>query len=324
MSRPDVKSQHYVPRVYLQRFANTKDQVWVYDKEERRSFPSNIKNVAAESRFYDSKLLQEVTGDKQFIERHLCGIEAKYASVAESILSSLSSRKFKTLRAPHRHFLAAYLVIQMMRTREARIEHQQMVEVFQKIHDQLLSAMESSPDAAQGLGDRTSSEIAQEMQHRALLDGPRIAMMARVLYRHIWVIFEAPQAAHFFTSDHPFVKRPHIVDPLRGTDGIACEGIEIMFPISPRYLLALFERSYFSDVSAGDGSSVKISDSEGVLYFNQFQVHQSSRFVFARHDDFSQVEEILESMPIYGESNRKRVATNQDDLIGRDGDHHSA
>lgn len=324
MSSPDVKSQHYVPRVYLQRFANKREQVWVYDKERRKTFQSNIKNVAAESRFYDSEMLKAATGDKQFIERHLCNIEANYASVSESIISSLNARKFKTISARNRHFLSAYLVIQWMRTKEARIEHQQMVEVFQKIHDRLLSQKGVVPDSDDFFDKLTSSEMAQEMQHRALLDGARIAMMARVLHRHIWIIFEAPHNECFFTSDHPFVKRPHIVHPLRGTDGIACEGIEIMFPLSPRYMLALYERSHFRDVIAGDGTSARISDAAGVQYFNQFQVLQSSRFVFARHDDFSQVTEILERMPIYGEANRKRVATNQDDIIGRSGDHHSA
>jgi len=323
MSKQDVKNQHYVPRVYLQRFANAKGQIWVYNKEARKSFQTNIKNVASENRFYDSAMLEAATGDKQFIERHLSNIEANYATVAEGIISSLNARKFKTVNKRHRHFLSAYVVIQWMRTKEARIEHQQMAEVFQKMADKMIIPKGQGVTDGKLFGKETPEEIAQEMQHRALLDIERIAMMARVLRQHIWIIFEAPRDVHFVTSDHPFARRPHITDPLRGTNGIACEGIEIMFPLSTRYLLAMYERKHFHDVSVLDGSSQKIHDAAQVEYFNQFQVFESSRFVFSREEDFSQVEEILNRKPIYGEANRKRLLTNQDDLIGRAGDHHS-
>lgn len=325
MDQSDVKTQHYVPRVYLQRFANAKGQIWVYDKERRNTFQSNVKNVGAENRFYDSDLLGAATGDKQFIERYLSDIEGKYSTISESILSSLHSHKFKILSARHRHFLAAYMVIQWMRTKEARIKHQQMTEVFEKIYRKMFSDRGMSPPPNHELLDeKPSDEIAREMQNRSLLDVGQISMMASVLYRHIWVIFEVSETASLFTSDHPFVKRPHIVDSLRGTDGIASEGIEIMFPLSPRYILTLYERKYFGDVSTADGTLARMKGHESTVYYNQFQVFQSSRFVFSRENDFSQVDEILDRMPIYGEASRKRVATNQDDDLGRGGDHHNA
>lgn len=323
MSKQDVKSQHYVPRVYLQRFANAKGQIWVYDKVARKSFQTNIKNVAAENRFYDSDMLEAATGDKQFIERHLSNIEANYATVSEGIISSLNAHKFKTVNKRHRHFLSAYVVIQWMRTKEARIEHQQMAEVFQRMVEKNIIPRGQGETGAALFGKEAPEEIAQEMQHRALLDIDRIAMMARVLRQHIWILFEAPRDAQFVTSDHPFARRSHITDSLRGTNGIACEGIEIMFPLSTRYLLAMYERKHFHDVSVFDGSSQKIRDAAQVEYFNQFQVFESSRFVFSREGDFSQAEEVLNRKPIYGEADRKRVVTNQDDLIGRSGDHHS-
>ncbi|MGJ8644029.1 MAG: DUF4238 domain-containing protein [Luteolibacter sp.] len=324
MGQPEVKNQHYVPRVYLQRFANTKEQIWVYDKELRNSFQTNVKNVAAENRFYDSELLEVATGDKQFVERYLDHIEDKYAAVSESILGSLRSNKFKILSVRHRHFLAAYMVIQWMRTKEARIEHQQMTEVFQKIYQKMFSDRGLTPPPHHELLDeRPTEEIARDLQNSGLLDAKRISMMANVLYGHIWVIFEAPGGASFFTSDHPFVKRPHIVDPLRGTDGIASNGIEIMFPLSPRYALTLYDRDYFSEVSSADGTLALMKDPEDARYYNQFQVFQSSRFVFARDNDFSDVEAIIERKPIYGEAGRKRIVTNQDDDIGRSGEYHN-
>jgi len=48
------KIQHYVPRCLLKNFTRgNKPQIWVYDKKTDRSFQTNVKNVAAESGFYD-------------------------------------------------------------------------------------------------------------------------------------------------------------------------------------------------------------------------------------------------------------------------------
>ena len=48
-----VKRQHYVPQFYLKQWHNEKseEQIYVYNKELRKSFSSNIKGVAS-SNYY--------------------------------------------------------------------------------------------------------------------------------------------------------------------------------------------------------------------------------------------------------------------------------
>jgi uncharacterized protein DUF4238 len=48
-----VKNQHTVPQSYLRRFAVQRDMIWVFDKVTRRSFLTNVRNVASEAGFYD-------------------------------------------------------------------------------------------------------------------------------------------------------------------------------------------------------------------------------------------------------------------------------
>ncbi|CAG1020416.1 hypothetical protein DOJK_00319 [Patescibacteria group bacterium] len=55
----DVKKQHYVPQVYLRRFS-IKNQINVLDKFNDKSYPSNIKDVAEENRFYDIPIPSEI------------------------------------------------------------------------------------------------------------------------------------------------------------------------------------------------------------------------------------------------------------------------
>ena len=48
-----VKKQHYVPQGYLRRFANTRGQLYVFDKYTCRSFVSTVHDVANINYFYD-------------------------------------------------------------------------------------------------------------------------------------------------------------------------------------------------------------------------------------------------------------------------------
>ena len=49
--------QHYVPRFLLKNFAKgKKPQIFVYDKSNDKQFKTNIKNIAAETGFYDIKV----------------------------------------------------------------------------------------------------------------------------------------------------------------------------------------------------------------------------------------------------------------------------
>lgn len=47
------KNHHYVPQSYLRRFSSDGTQVHVFDKFTRRSFVTNVKNVASETYFHD-------------------------------------------------------------------------------------------------------------------------------------------------------------------------------------------------------------------------------------------------------------------------------
>lgn len=314
MDSDRVKNQHYVPQAYLRLFSNSAEQIWVYDKKSGSAFQTRIRNIASENCFYDSDSLQDLVGNRQFIERHLRGIEGGFAEVSRSILQALSSGCFKGIRRRHRHFLSAYLVIQMLRTRESRTEKAQLAEFFSNfIRREHEKAGLRAPTTEEILGGMSPEDAAREQQVASLLDVSMIEEFARVLYGHIWFIQEAPSGHVLITSDHPFAKHAHIQDPLRGTDGIASKGVEILFPLSPRYVLTLIERSHFQDLSHIDGSLRRMSNPENVVYCNQFQVRDCSRFVFSRTNDFSLVEDILKQQPVFRDPARKRFQTNQDD-----------
>lgn len=323
MAEDLVKNQHYVPQVYLRNFANSKERIWVYDKEERNVFNAGVKNVACERFFYDSAEMEQVTGNRQFIEKQLCGIEGKFCEISRSLIKSLQEGSFTVLKRRHRHFFSAYMVIQMLRTKESRLKTLQMTElmcaVLKKRHNEACLMPLTDSELLQGL---TLEEAARHIQSRTLLNASEIESLANILYRHVWVIQEAFANDTFLTSDHPFSKRPHIRHAVRSMNGIASPGIEILFPLSPKYLLTLVDRHHFHHIQLLDGSRICLDSHDEMIYCNQFQIFDSNRFIFSTNDNFSLVEEVLRELPIFGNPDRKRIECNRDNEIGRGGDLH--
>ncbi len=91
MARDDGRTdvQHYVPRLLLRGFLReprAKEQVFVYDKHEDRSFPTNIANIAAEREFYD--LVDD--NNQGLVEGILSELESNTKSAFEKLIEAES------------------------------------------------------------------------------------------------------------------------------------------------------------------------------------------------------------------------------------------
>ena len=116
-----LQNQHYVPKIYLERFANAQKQIWVYDKFLRRKFQAHIRNIASEKAFYDSAKMEATTGDKSFIEKKLSKLEGEYGKQIQSLVDSLNSGAFSTLSLRQKLFFSLYIAVQLARTKESRL-----------------------------------------------------------------------------------------------------------------------------------------------------------------------------------------------------------
>jgi hypothetical protein len=96
----NVKQQHFVPRGYLKNFANTKEQIFVMDKNIQKSYLSNIKNIATCHYFNDFPLefLPKEYKEKeksQLIETDLSNVESKFKKALSHIINCLESGETK-------------------------------------------------------------------------------------------------------------------------------------------------------------------------------------------------------------------------------------
>lgn len=167
MSR--VKRQHYVPQFYLKQWHNDKsdEQIYVYDKERKKSFGSNIKGIASSNYFYDypelteqqqKEFIEKVNNEQslstvekekiienineQVIEKGLSEIESINNGIISSIISRLENIKALPIKYFFNHSflkdedileLSYFIALQFLRTEEMRIAQNDMTKWLAKI-----------------------------------------------------------------------------------------------------------------------------------------------------------------------------------------------
>lgn len=75
-----------------------------------------------------------------------------------------------------------------------------------------------------------------------------------VLTDHIWLIGNNDTKSPLYTSDNPLVSRGHY-----GGTGLATVGIEIAFPLTPKYVLLLYERTAFQHRLGQDCQTITLN-----------------------------------------------------------------
>jgi len=256
--------------------------------------------------------LDNFTGVKQFLEKFLNPIEEKTAEILRVLLVKLRTNNFLKIHPEQRGFLAVFLIMQMMRTKENRVASKQMSKLLslalKKRFDEEVIVKSFGKQALTGLNDK---EVI-ELQAKQLLDMEQIQNMASIIDAHIWVIHRAKSGQTFLTSDNPFSKRGHIQHPYRSFTGIASKGIEIVFPISPDFCLCLVERSHFKSNEEKDGRLIELKLDDNMIYYNYHQIKSSTRYLFSNSNDFRFVQQVIQEEPLWKNPLRKRVATSDD------------
>lgn len=320
-----AKVQHYVPQFLLRNFGNgKKDQVWVYDKSSARAFPSNVRNVASESRFYDF----EYQGQTISLEPWLAHLEGNAQSVVRFILEADS---VATLADEQKQILAAFLAVQLTRTRTFREEWDAFPRMLRE-HFQLNGDQVAPGSQAEELIQDISANDLKEQTARVIYKAPET--YATHFLNKDWVLAATTRRAPFLLSDNPLARQNMIDRPNRGNLGLALPGIEIYFPLSPTRALAMWCPTLTETVHRGAlalmsrvGSAAApdphgvISMSDALLSgapvpyspanvenFNSLQVIWSERYIFSTINDFQLAEAMLTEHPDLKKSPRSTTA----------------
>ncbi len=321
--------QHYVPRFLLRRFGcGKKESLHVFDKHKNITFASVATKIAAMKNFYDFEFM----GASMSVEPMLSHVEKK---ASEHIARIVKNRQLSINDPNERGELAAFFAIQMVRTPAVQATHS---ELFNQMEIWLRANGASqeffAPDPAVGNGENAE----RAMMARNILNAPK--NYAPALIDKDWLLMQTDNKHPYLIGDHPLTMHNMVKQEGRGNLGIAVEGIELYFPLSPQLALAIWCPSHHQFLTDGihnldrlagtlnsDRSWVSAkndaleileaiqsgkplrSKPENVEFFNSLQIATAERFVFSSNDDFSIVQEMIRTNPELCHGRRMHEAT---------------
>lgn len=305
---PKAKKQHYVPQFYLKNFTQDGEHLFVYDKIRRESFKTNLSNVASGSYFYDipQEAIETVKDpvDPQIIEKTLAKYEAHFASALDTMLRTI--RWTGRINHEQKSAMAFFMAIQFLRTRESRTYYMEIIRKGMKAVAGIVAKSKRPDLSIDDIKVDVSEKSGWAMQAKMLFSLDDVRLFAQALNNHIWLIGVNETGKHLYTSDHPVVREPHKMDPFLSYAGVASEGIEIAFPLSPQYILILCERKFHWYVEGLEGKAIRLQ-AENIKYYNSLQVFQSYRQVYCPSDTFYLAERICKEHPEVCAPDRDRV-----------------
>jgi hypothetical protein len=244
------RNHHYVPQMFLKRFAREDGKLMVFDGETRRNFPANPRDVACERDLYKVTLRD----DPMIAEKTLARVEA----IAEPILESVVEAK--TLPSDGQREALLYFVALLATRRPHRKRNlQEFVEKVADLtvatlvqHPQILEAEKERLVAAgydvadltrEGLLESSAAKERGELRFDmdpTWLVGQMFAQadaIAPYLYARSWAVLASPSAA-FITGDSPVAL--HFLDRRAGAfdhPGFGLRDTVVVASLSPHVAL---------------------------------------------------------------------------------------
>lgn len=301
-----------------------KPYVHVFDKRTDKTFKlatgkKALIPVAAERGMYDFEFM----GIPSSMD---CGLTKLEDQAAPYIVRILKNGRLHPEDPMEKATLAVFLAVQMVRTRGALETN---ADIFARmtawLKEQGAPPDFFAPDPYVGQGENAEKALMARQISSAHLD------YAPALIKKEWLLLRSERRAPFMLGDHPFALFNDIERPGHGNLGIGVEGIQIYFPLSPVYALALWcptipemlrkfvsimaDRSEshphqmeqhmqawqdaITNLEALERGSPLVFRSENVEHFNSLQVAHAERFVFSTGGDFSLVEKMLSADPSF-------------------------
>lgn len=315
MSSQIPKKQHYVPRFILRNFScsSEKYQVHVYDKQEKQSFLSSVRNAAAQNYFYD---LNHEDG-RITVEPALAELEGTVAPIVQRVvngqLPSLLTHEDKVA-------LAHFICVQLVRTDHFRSN---MMHMNQEV-ETWLGEIGIDPETVTNFKSFDDSDL-RKATINAVAEAHRFIPF---LLDKIWTV-HVTEEEHFYIADNPVDLS--LGDQAYGPGvGLGVPSVMVQMPLSPSRCLVLYCSTYREKVRALKQQLDKLEEAypiipgfsdlvtqidnlyaafekhgsftappDNVLWLNANQVINAERFIYSTHSDFSLLEQILRENPQY-------------------------
>lgn len=308
------KKQHYVPQFYLNEFADAHHQLYIFDKFERRSYRTQVGNIANERYFYDFpqddnsdsdgiaeadiQISYKYKGDMpnaQVLEDTFSVLEGDYSTAFRDIQQTIAERK--SLSVKQKFILSHFIAVQYRRTPEHR---RLLMEASEKFVTTLWEKTHTDHPPIRVKFNPKYASLAQAID---MFDPFANTKLIQVLMSHIWMIGLNESDTPLYTSDQPVVKMSR-----RDMQGFGSLGIQITLPLTSKNVLLLCDRKDFLPlVFAGYEDSYLPLDREDVKHYNSLQVLDSYRQIYCPVGDFLFAAELCAEHPAVCTPKQSRI-----------------
>lgn len=312
MVNKEPKKQHYVPQFILRNFARgKKKRIHIFDIKYGKSFTSHVKDAGHENNFYHHPV------DGNQMEFELGKLETQVAPVIDGIISNGS---IQHLTVHEIELIGLFTVVQMMRVNSLRESLTEMMEVIsEKFKGDSIASGSQAEVFLTSLSEQDTKTQSIDILKRAPQE-----LLPHILDKHLSLV-KAPKGESYYISDNPIVEYNHLQGEYHGNLGLAFKGIEVHFPVSPKYCLSYLCSELVGDIrkavaqhqSAAFMGLVPESDQADAIqmlnnidhkktqtltsanmdYHNSLQVLHCSRFVYSSSGDFGLLEKMLKNDP---------------------------
>jgi Protein of unknown function (DUF4238) len=266
------KKQHYVPRFYLKNFSldNLKKEIRIFNINSSKFIPSgSLKNQAYGDYFYGRDLK---------IENSLKVLEDISAPIIQNIIiqnsvPSIESREYQTL-------------LTFLLSLEARTPYK--VDQLNEFADKLVKAAIKNSRLAPNLNLNAFSIDIVDPSKFALRNA--LLGLPLVLDLGLKVAINNTQEP-FITSDNPVVLYNQFLESRKkygSNTGLACQGLELFLPISPRHLLVFFDRDIYK-VGCRKNIAINVNNVGDVNNLNSLQCINAKENLYF-NDEISEIQ----------------------------------
>lgn len=292
--------QHYIPRFYLARFANTQEQIRQVDRQSRKSVVANVKNCGAE-RDFNTYVNTDGKLDGR-LEQLLTAIEDEAAPAIREACNPLVQFP---LRPQVRSAICNLVAFQKSRGRATRRTVEALGDTMQKFtlrgldRDAVIERLtvdgvkpqRANVDAAMAMiAELDQFEFVPDPnEHLALIGTSALRIYQILLARPMFIAEFADRV--LFTCDEPVSLYRYKPDPLSGVGFLNAD--EIWFPLDPRRVLifakpglSLTERRFHAEP-------------QSARTINAMTAHNAYQYLFAHPDQSDSEIEVPEAAPLF-------------------------
>jgi len=258
--------------------------------------------------WFEEVLNQKVKqSSKQFLENMFSEIEGEAITVLRCIIDQIEKGNFKTFKEKEKIIISDFAFLQYSRTKVARIDvGQRAVETYREIGHSAIEKnfpIDEYPKEIYPTATITN-DGEKDLHLVTLFESIANRELRRKLHNDFYsIILKNNTVVPFITSDHPVVTFPHKKSPVGPISAFYQEGNEIIFPVSPKYLIIFLEKNHFSKIASKGQIGKKkkhfmtIDIPLYVEFYNFLQARYSNRFLFSQDSDFSIITRTMNKYP---------------------------